>query len=301
MIIFSQRRDFGEKINVTFAFLIEQIKGLGLALLYIVGPVALIGGAITGYAQAGLLTNAPSVNTSGAGLLAFYASLFSGGVLVGMVFQIVGYLLTSLVTYCYIRLYTQQPDRKIEVSAVWEEVQQFIGSGVMLGIASTFIIAFAFILLVIPGIYVGVALSLATSVLVFERADVGSAISRSFSLISDNWWATFGLLIVMGIVAGIIGAVFTIPAGLVTGLMSASALKGLSILSIILTAISSLGTSLLQSLSATAAAFQYFNLVEEKEGHGLLTAIESIGQTPSRSDENLPGSVRGAINEEGDY
>lgn len=300
MIIFSQRRDFGEKINATFAFLTEQIKGLGLALLYIVGPVALIGGAITGYAQAGLITNARSGNTP-EGILALYSSFFTGGFLVGLLFQVIGYLLTSLVTYCYIRLYIQQPDRKIEVSAVWAEVQEFIGSGVMLGVASSFIIVFAFILLILPGFYVGVALSLATSVLVFERADVGRAISRSFNLISDNWWATFGLIIVMGIVAGIIGAVFTIPAGLVTGLVGAGALKGLSFLSIILTAISSLGTSLLQSLSATAAAFQYFNLVEEKEGNGLLSAINAIGQTPSRSDENLPGLVRRATEEEGDY
>ena len=300
MIVFPQRRDFGEKINATFAFLTEQIKGLGLALLYIVGPVALIGGAITGYAQAGLLSSARSGNTP-EGILAMYSSFFTGGFLVGLLFQVVGYLLTSLVTYCYIRLYIQQPDRKIEVSAVWAEVQQFVGSGVMLGIASSFIIGFAFILLVLPGMYVAVALSLATSILVFEQADVGRAISRSFTLISDNWWATFGLIFVMGIVAGIIGAVFTLPASLVTGLMGASALKGLSILSIILTAISSLGTSLLQSLSATAAAFQYFNLVEEKEGSGLLTAIDTIGQTPSRSDENLPGSVRRATEEEGDY
>lgn len=300
MTIFPKRRDFGEKINATFAFLTEQMKGLGTALLYIVGPVALIGGVITGYAQAGLISGASSVKTP-EGLLAFYGSFLTTGFLIGVLFQVVGYLLTSLVTYCYIRLYTQQPDRKIEVSMVWEEVQQFIGSGVMLGIASSFIVGFAFILLVLPGFYVGTVLWLSTSILVFERADVGKAISRSFSLISDNWWATFGLLVVMWIVASIIGAVFTVPQAIVTGLMGASKLKELSILSIVLTAIASLGTSLLQSLSATAAAFQYFNLVEEKEGNGLLTAINSIGQTPTRSDENLPGSLRGAINEEGDY
>ncbi|MBO0936548.1 hypothetical protein J2I47_08340 [Fibrella sp. HMF5335] len=300
MTTFAKRRDFGEKINATFAFLIEQIKGLGVALLYIAGPVALIGGVITGYAQVGILGNAHTVNTP-EGLVGFYSSLFSGGVLVGVLFQALGYLLTSLVTYCYIRLYIQQPDRNIEVSDVWAEVQQFIGSGLMLGVASLFIIGFAFVLLVLPGIYVTVALSLATSILVFERADVGKAISRSFSLISDNWWATLGLLMVMGIVASIIGMVFTLPAGIVTIMLGTSALKELSILSIILTAISSLGTSLLQALSATAAAFQYFNLVEEKEGNGLLSAIDSIGQTQTRSDESTPGSVRRAMEEEGDY
>ncbi|HEY0108588.1 MAG TPA: hypothetical protein VGB67_03105, partial [Fibrella sp.] len=140
MIVFEQHRDFGEKINATFTFVTEQIRGLGLALLYIVGPLALVGGIISGYGQIELLGNATTLNSPGR-LMSFYASLFSGPRLIGMVFQLLAYVLTSLVTFSYIRLYRErQGEGTIEVSAVWAEVQQYIGSGVLLSIVSAIIV-----------------------------------------------------------------------------------------------------------------------------------------------------------------
>lgn len=299
MIQFEQRRDFGEKINASFTFVTEQIRGLGLSLLYIVGPVALIGGIISGYGQVELLGSATSVNTPDK-LLSFYASIFSGTRLIGMVFQLLAYVLTSLVTFSYIRLYREQrSDKPIEVNAVWAEVQQYIGSGVFLSIASAIIIGFGFVLLVLPGIYVMVALTLAPAVLVFERQDVGQAISRSFKLVSGNWWSVLGLLFVMGIIVSILSMVFTLPAGIIGGLFGAGLLKDATILATIFTALASVGGAVLQGLSATASAFQYFSLIEEKEGTGLISQIDSIGQVPTR--QGVSGSFQQGREEEGEY
>ncbi|MEZ0541601.1 hypothetical protein [Fibrella arboris] len=296
MIQFEQRRDFGEKINATFAFATEQIRGLALALLYIVGPVALIGGIISGYGQSELLGTATSATTPDK-LLSLYASIFSGSRLIGMVFQLLAYVLTSLVTFSYIRLYRQQlNEQPIEVSAVWAEVQQYIGTGVLLSIASALMVGFGFALLVLPGIYMIVALTLAPAALVFERQEVGQAISRSFKLVSGNWWSVCGLLFVVGIVVSILGMVFTLPAGIVGGLFGAGLLKDVTILSTVFTALASVGGAVLQGLSATATAFQYFSLIEEKEGTGLLHQIESIGGTTQR-----PGMTSLNREEEGEY
>lgn len=301
MIQFEQRRDFGEKINATFTFVTEQIRGLGLALLYIVGPLALVGGIISGYGQAELMGNATSVDSPDK-LLSFYGSMFTGSRLIGVVFQLLAYVLTSLVTFSYIRLYRQQRgEGQIEVSTVWAEVQQFIGSGVLLSIASSFIIGLGFVLLVLPGIYVAVALTLAPAILVFERQDVGQVISRSFKLVSNNWWSTFGLLFVMGIIVSILGMVFTVPAAIVGGLFGAGVLKDISILTAVFTAIASVGGSILQGISATAVAFQYYSLVEEKEGNGLMNQIDAIGQVPDRSNASTLGTLQQTRDDEGDY
>ena len=301
MIVFEQHRDFGEKINATFTFVTEQIRGLGLALLYIVGPVALIGGIIAGYGQIELLNKAGSVKSPNE-VFGFYASLFTGPRLVGMAFQLLAYVLTSLVTFSYIRLYRQlRGQGTIEVSAVWAEVQQYIGSGVMLSIASAFMVGLGGLLLILPGIYVAVALTLAPAILVFERQDVAQAISRSFKLISGNWWSTFGLLFVMGIIVSILGMVFTLPAGIVGGLFGAGILKGVSVLATVFTAIASVGGAVLQGITATATAFQYFSLVEENEGTGLINQIDSIGQVPTRSGMSTPGTLQQNRDEEGDY
>lgn len=296
MILFEQSRDFGEKINATFTFITEQIRGLGLSLLYIVGPLALVGGIISGLGQIDLLDNARAANTP-AKLLEFYGSMFSGSRLVGVVFQLLAYMLTSLVTFSYIRIYRQQRGTgEISVSAVWAEVQQYIGSGVMVSIASTFIIAFGLLLLFIPGFYVIIALTLAPAVLVFERQGVGQALSRSYKLISGSWWATFGLFLIMGIIASILSMVFALPAGIVGGLFGAGVLKDITVLSAVFTALTSVGGAMLQGLTAVATAFQYFSLVEEKEGTGLMGQIDSIGQGTSTS-----GTYRRSQEEEGEY
>ncbi|WP_375446881.1 hypothetical protein [uncultured Fibrella sp.] len=299
MIQFEQRRDFGEKINASFAFVTEQIRGLGLSLLYIVGPVALVGGVISGMGQVELLDSAKSLDSPDK-LVSFYANLFSGSRLIGMVFQLLAYVLTSLVTFSYIRLYRQQQsDKQIEVSTVWAEVQQYIGSGVFLSIASAFIIGFGFVLLIIPGIYVSVALTLAPAVLVFERQDMAQAISRSFKLVSGNWWSVAGLLFVMAIIVSILSMVFTLPAGILGGLFGAGVLKDITILTTLFTALASVGGAVLQGLSATASAFQYFSLIEEKEGTGLISQIDSIGQMPTR--QGVSGTFGQGREEEGDY
>ncbi|MEZ0487686.1 hypothetical protein [Fibrella aquatica] len=300
MIQFERRRDFGEKINATFTFVTEQIRGLGLSLLFIVGPLALVGGIISGYGQAKLLGSATSVNTPDK-LMSFYASILSGPQLIGMVLQLFAYVLTSLVTFSYIRLYREKQTKdSIGVSEVWAEVQRYIGSGILLSIVTSIIMAFAFILLVLPGIYVAVVLTLAPAILVFERREVGQVISRSFKLISDNWWSTFGILLVMGIIVSIMSMVFTLPSAILGGLFGAGVVKDISILTAVLTALASVGGSILQGISATTIAFQYFSLVEEKEGTGLLSQIDSIGQLSTTPGASTSGTLRNR-EEEGDY
>lgn len=298
MILFQQRRDFGEKLNATFAFATENVRGLGLSLLYIVGPIALVGGIISGYAQAGILSMSTTSQVNDPGkLLAAYSNLFTGPMLIGGLFTVIAYIMAQIVTFCYIRIYQERRDgRPIEVSEVWAETQQYIGTAILLSIAITFIVGLAFVFLIIPGIYVGVALSLAPAILVFERSDVGQAISRSFKLITDKWWSTAGLLFVVGIIVSILGMVFTLPSALIGGLFGAGVVKDITILSTLTTALAAVGGSVLQGLSALAVAFQYFNLVEMKEGTGLINQIDSIGQVPTR-----PGTLQQSREEEGEY
>lgn len=62
------------------------------------------------------------------------------------------------------------------------------------------IIMIGFVLLIIPGVYLVVALVSLPAVVVVERG----GLARCFALIKNRWWATFGRLLV----AGIIGAVY---------------------------------------------------------------------------------------------
>jgi hypothetical protein len=148
------------------------------------------------------------------------------------------------------------------------------------GIGYAIIVVFGFIFLIIPGIYLAIALTLIYIVRLEEGLGFFQAVSRCTKIISGNWWFTFGLIIVLGFIQGFLGFILYMPNYIVTfflafaGIDSSTGNLGRT-LYIISSIIASFGT-LLYAISTVAIAFQYYNLVERKEAPGLLQQIENI-------------------------
>jgi hypothetical protein len=287
MIDLYQQRDFGEKINVTFQYVGQQMRSLGLALLYIAGPVALLTGIASGIFQTGvkeLTVSNLSDESSGTGLMSSYLALFSGSGLFFILFSLISSVIVSLVTYGHLRVYARTNGGPVEVSAVWAEVQDALGRSVLVSLLAGLLVLAGFMLLFIPGIYVSVPLSLALVITMFESTAPATTISRCFAVIRGNWWSTLGLILVMAIVVSIISLIFTVPAGIVSAMNGAGLLpeSGSSIITTITQTIATFGSGLLASVLHIATAFQYFSLTERQEGTGLLSAIDSIGTSPTK-------------------
>ena len=69
------------------------------------------------------------------------------------------------------------------------------------------------ILLVIPGIYIGVRLAISIEALVVEGRRGTEAMGRSWGLVGGHWWHAFGTLVVGGLLTAIVNAVITAPFG----------------------------------------------------------------------------------------
>ena len=67
------------------------------------------------------------------------------------------------------------------------------------------------ILLVIPGIYVGIRLSVSTQALVVEGRRPTEATARSWALVHGHWWHAFGTLVVAGLLTFVVNALITTP------------------------------------------------------------------------------------------
>jgi hypothetical protein len=79
-----------------------------------------------------------------------------------------------------------------------------------------------FIVLVIPGIYIGVQLAVSLPVLVVEGRRGPQALSRSWSLVSGQWRHSFGTIVLAWLLLGIVstvirGIVHSATAGLGAG------------------------------------------------------------------------------------
>jgi hypothetical protein len=67
------------------------------------------------------------------------------------------------------------------------------------------------ILFIIPGIWIGIRLSLSTQALVVEGRRPTEAMGRSWALVGGHWWHAFGTLVVAGLLTGLVNALITTP------------------------------------------------------------------------------------------
>jgi hypothetical protein len=275
-----QKRDFGEKINATFAFLRQNFVPLGRCLLFIAGPLLLIVGVISG-----LLPTLIASEDTGFGFV-------SGGA-INWVLSLVAGTLVIAVVHVYLDRYVEQPVvQPIEVAEVWEGVKGVFLKMLIAVIVVFMVVSLGFLFLIIPGFIFMAALSLIFVIMMREKVSFGDAFSRCFKLVSGNYLSTLLLLFVVVILQFMLGSIIGIPAMLIIGVDTFFAASGEGLLEdqsllerllyIIAQIINTVGNQLLSAITLVAIAFQYGNLIEKKEATGLMQDIDAIGD-PSRS------------------
>ena len=317
-IILQQERDFGDKINATFSIVSQNFKTLFLSLLYFAGPLALIGGIANGIFQSSMLglasqgTTKPR-ETSPSEIFADsfgknFSYIFSFDYLISITFLILASVTVSITTYAFIIEYRDRDQEEpITIERVWARMRAIflpvlssygivlliismivlifggiIGAlvnsngGVLTGFLSVILVLIAFI----PILYFGIMYSLSPAIVAYEGINIWEALSRAKFLIKDKWWSTFGLIIIVAIINSFISVIFAAPVMIVTFMKLLNVGGNISgnLPLIITTVISMIGQVVVSSLTYVAISFQYFNLVEKREGTTLKTLIQSIGQ-----------------------
>ena len=277
-INFRQQREFGDRISLTLNFLRQNFQPLGKALLVIAGPVSLVVGIIYSQFFDQVLSfqqgSEPDINE-------VVNSLSSASLAAMLSFLSVALVMTT--TFEYQKLYMEREDLSdpITVTEVWNQVVKSVGWIVLAIIVYAILVGLGLFVFVIPGIALTIYLALAFPLTVFERSNL--AFSRSLKLVQNNWWSTFGFLIIISILQSIFGLVFQFPV-LITSFFQAlhtidegAFNKPDSLFSSVSYTISYLGGQLLYSLTAVALAVQYFHLVEKNEARGLVDRIDQVG------------------------
>jgi hypothetical protein len=194
-----------------------------------------------------------------------------------VVFSVLAGLVTvGAVSKCLLDAYTGHPTD-------WRHSLQFaasrIGPLLWLAILAEVLLTIAFILLVIPGIYLMVCWALALPVLMFEGIGGYGALRRSRELIGGYWWTAFGALLV-GLIAIV---VFYVVLGLIINAIANSS-SHISVI-LVLGGISRIIAGIVTyPVVASIAAVLYIKLRATKEGVGandLIGAGESQFPSPA--------------------
>lgn len=280
VIEFKKQREVGAIITDMFKFIRLEGKTLGLLILKISGPAMLVvvvsyvyymqstlGDFERIFSGSNLVTNAIlSVIILVCAYIAFYALLH------GTVF---GYIKNYIENEGNV---DEEEVTRLARSSFWSYVGLNIIVGIIVGIGT--------VLCILPGIYLGVCLSLSYPIFMLERRDLGSAINNCFKLIKDEWWITFATLIVIYVLYYVIALIFQIPqliyyfSKMFTMMeeVSRNPFEIIDWVSITLDIIAMIAQYFLFAIILIGTAFIYFHLNEKKNFTGTIETIDRLGE-----------------------
>ena len=186
----------------------------------------------------------------------------------------------------------------------WDESQEFpvavfkqLGELGLMGV-----LILGFLLLLIPGFWLSVPASLFFFVKLRENLGFSAALSRAVALTKGHWWETFGLLLMISIIQSVLpGMVQIVGLGLVGAITALVGVGSLDVpmMTYVWLAVSNTFSLMMYSLVLLASTFQYFHLVEVKEGRGVYALLDQLGKPATAV--NAPAEHRYRADEEGEY
>lgn len=277
-------RGFGDSITATFSFVKQEFKPLIFSLGVLVAPLIFLDLFLKSFILRNSLSMLSDNSVDGFSQLLSLGSetllsTFASGVV---------YLWLTIVIVSYIKVYYEKyqagDESRIMIAQVWQTVKTNIGRMLLGGFVLVILLAFAFIVLIVPGIYFSVALMFTLFYIGIQRKSLDESLSGSMTLVKGKWWYLFWYAIVLYFIVSILAYVFNLPYlfftfaaafgetipdayGLTIGMMFAN-----------------FGQYIAQGLILIGLAVKFFSLLEEKEHVSLFQKIDQMGENTQTAE-----------------
>jgi hypothetical protein len=275
-------RDFGEIINDTFLFIRQNFKPLLKYFFIFSGFFILASSATTVLIQIkaiGMVNNFNPNSFEGyngaTSLLSFYVNL-----LLTLLFIMLEYLSITVTVLCYMTLYKQKRNTIPTAEEMWGYFKFYFLKALFSSILLYIIIAIGTMLCIIPGIYLYPIMMLVLPIMIVENTSFGYAFNQSFRLIKDNWWATFGVLVIVFIIIYVASLLVAVPSALLNAgnfFVRLNSKTPVTLPVAIITTILQEVSHVFHIITVVAIGLCYFNLSESKEGTSLNERISQFG------------------------
>lgn len=269
-------RNFGSLITDPFHYIRRHFKVLGKSILYFVVPLVVVASVmLSQYATESFDVNPEAINSGSF----WYDIMVSSSS--GTLFALLAMTALAAVVYNHMKLVADDniPNDSIQVEDIWEGFKSDFFMILVLSVGVFFATLFGFIFFIIPGIFISVKLTLVTTVYVIEDRGLGESFSRSWNLITNHWWFTLGLVIVVSILVSLMSYGISLPFVIISAFSGFAGLDNPETASTTFGMIYGLTTSLsyiFYTVLYLSLGLHYFNLVERKEGQGLQQRIQEI-------------------------
>ncbi|MEO6914420.1 MAG: hypothetical protein ABI151_01225 [Chitinophagaceae bacterium] len=287
-IEFRKVRDFGENIGDIFQFLRQEAKPFLRAFFAICGIFMLLTSVMSGLLQAQMFTGV--FDTATFNRVSPFSRIFTANYFLTVLVAIVTYSSMHVTVFSYIKGYIDNGNNSPDIEQVWKLFTKNFSKVFLLTIPIHLLTIIGFLFCLVPGFYFGVVLAPFAMILIYEGLTFGEAFARCTYLIKENFWSSFGIYIVAMIIyyaaQTLIGGIVAGSAGLLTYFTT----KDFKSVIGIATSFINIFGYFFYVIPLLGIALNYFTLVENKDGLGILNRIDTIGKTkinPDRGEEEF--------------
>ncbi len=205
------------------------------------------------------------------------------------VLSVTGLVIDVLTTAACVKavsdLYLDQPT---SVSTSLRFALRRLASLVWLEILTLVLLTLAFLALIIPGIWLYAAWSVAAPVLLVEGRKGWRALSRSRALVRGHWWPTAAVLIVSSLMVSVVGGAIE---ALLIGVFLAGANNSVVVVVSLVSLAAAVSAVLTRPFSAAIRTILYYDLRVRHEGYDVELLAEQLGIEAA----DLPASPLGPL------
>jgi len=275
---FKKRRDFGQVINDTFTFIRQNFKPLMKTYFTFCGLFVLASMAtmlMQQYKTVNIInTIGNGRNSNGMDLGKLYGLEY----FLSLLFSMASYSSMTVAVLSYIALYVRKGNQVPTSDEVWGYFKYYFlrvfGSSFLL----ILMLIVAFICCLVPGFWLAPFVAMMFPIMVIENGSLGYSFSRSFKIIKDNFWVTFGTLLVVWIIVSACMSMVVLPTSLLNMMtMFTSKTPRMSVSLTMITTVLQAICQVFTIIPVITISLVYFSLVEQKENTGLMERISSFG------------------------
>lgn len=203
-----QVRDFGENFSVLLDFLKQNYKSILKGAVFFL-PISLVAAYfMVDYQKSAIAVNAAATTNPYEVLEMYGEPKFWIAYLLIFLSQLGVYAYTA----CYMVKYTETESLKVEDKQVWNLVKRIFLPAFLASILYFLAFGIGLVFCLIPGLILGIYLLFYMYVYAAEEGTtISTAFSRSWDLVRDNWFITFGFILIVYILVLVVGLVFNIP------------------------------------------------------------------------------------------
>lgn len=262
-------REFGDIISDTFAFGKQNFKPL-LRSYFVIGGLLLVTDIII---SAWVNTNRGDASVT---TIAGIGELF---------FDFINHVVLTLVTLSYLAVYRQKDNYPADTIEVWGYFKYYFFRVLFTQIVLVICAAIGFFFCFLPGVYLSVVFSLVTPIMVIENGSFRYSFDRAFKVIKENWWLTFGAILLIVMVTVMIMLIIMLPPMIIYGGTQWLTGEKLNTFAGVLQSVMINFAQVLWIVPVITITLVYYSLTEEKEGNSLIDRINSFGRKSPGSNQ----------------